>query len=91
MLRPVLSNECPGDDSKQADRKWAGKRESNLLLPLNRKAWRKFGRPLPDLHFGRHVHQEGQQNWRDQTHLHNKVQEGTQGDEIAFLPNYFLV
>ena len=55
-------------------------------MPLNREARRKFERPLPDLHFGRHVHQEGQQNWRDQTHLHNKVQEGTQGDEIAFSP-----
>ena len=59
-------------------------------MPLNREARRKFERPLPDLHFGRNVHQKGQKNWRDQAHLHNEIQEGAQGDEIAFLPTFFL-
>ena len=44
-------------------------------------------RPLRDLQYRRHVHQDRQKNWQDQKHLHKEIQEGTQGDEIRqFLP-----
>ena len=46
---------------------------------------------MSDLHYGRHVHQDGQQNWKDQAHLHKGIQEGAHGDEMPFLPNYFHV
>ena len=46
---------------------------------------------MSDLHYGRHVHQDGQQNWKDQAHLHKGIQEGTHGDEMLFLPYYFHV
>ena len=44
-----------------------------------------------DLHYGRHVHRDGQQNWQDQAHLHKGIQEGAHGDEMRFLPYYFHV
>ena len=46
---------------------------------------------MSDLHYGRHVHQDGQQNWKDQAHLQKGIQEGTHGDEMLFLPYYFHV
>ena len=46
--------------------------------------------PLHCLHYRRHVHHEGYDNWRDQAHLHEEIQKGAHGDEIAILLNYFL-
>ena len=40
-------------------------------------------RPLRDLQYGWYVHQHGHDNWRDQAHLHKRIQEGAQGDEIS--------
>ena len=34
------------------------------------------------------MHRDGQQNWQDQTHLHQGIQEGAYGDEMSFLPYY---
>ena len=48
-------------------------------------------RPLRDLQYGRNVYKEGHQHWRDQTHLHEWIQEGAQGDKIVILNNHFLV
>ena len=48
-------------------------------------------RSLRDLQCGRHVHQDGRQNWTEEAHLHKRLQEGAQGDEMACLPFYVLV
>ena len=45
---------------------------------------------MSDLHYGRHVHRDGQQNGQDQAHLHKGIQEGAHGDEIRFLPYHYF-
>ena len=59
-------------------------------MPSRHTARLQEERPLLALHYGRHVHQKGHNNWQDQAHLHNKIQEGAQGDEIANLLIIFL-
>ena len=60
------------------------------MVPSSLKAWLEEERPLHYLQYGRHVHQNGYNNWQDQAHLHKEIQEGAQGDEIANLLNHFL-
>ena len=61
------------------------------MVPSSLKARLEEERPLFILQYGRHVHQNGYNNWQDQAHLHKEIQEGAQGNEIANLLNFFLV
>ena len=78
MLHPWLATDKIWKDSEFTDIRRADKRQADLLV----QAWLGEERPLRDLQYGRHVYHEGHQNWQDQKHLHNEIQEGTEGDEI---------
>ena len=73
--------------TKQVDRGRADKRQANPLV----QARLAQERSLRDLQCGRHVHQDGRQNWTEEAHLHKRLQEGAQGEEMACLPFYVLV
>ena len=57
-----------------------------MPLNLQKEEW-----PLWDLLYGRHVHEDGLHNWGDQAHLHKRIQEGAQGDEIAYFTLIILL
>ena len=80
MLHHVFNPDDLWDVAEQADRGGADKRQAHLLVQED--DWDE--KPLYDLHCGRHVHQEEQQHWRDHEHLLKEIQEGTQGDKMAF-------
>ena len=87
MLRPSSTPEYLRKVKEQSYKGRADKRQANILV----QAWLGQERPLCDLQCGRHVHQDGRQNWTEEAHLHKRLQEGAQGEEMACLPFYVLV